>query len=231
MRIVVWNCCGGFDRKVEHLLSLQPDVAVLCEVADAVAWPAGARRVSMTTSQPWPDVSRRLGVLAREPYELRDRHQAPAWLLAVDVDGPAPFTLVGTWTLRMPGAPGYERQLEAMLDWVEEADLPRPLVVAGDFNAPMPERSAWWERLLERARALGLVDATAAALESPAEPVTAQPTYYHLRKADRPFHIDHVLVPSGWATTAAVTGTYEEWVASGLSDHVPVTVETAPREP
>ena len=34
MRIISWNCGSGFHRKIEALLALAPDVAVVQECAD-----------------------------------------------------------------------------------------------------------------------------------------------------------------------------------------------------
>src|SRR5882757_5016921 len=33
MRLIAWNCAMGFDRKLEALRSLRPDIAVLSEVS------------------------------------------------------------------------------------------------------------------------------------------------------------------------------------------------------
>ena len=34
MRIVAWNCAKAFHNKIDRLLALQPDVAVVSECAD-----------------------------------------------------------------------------------------------------------------------------------------------------------------------------------------------------
>lgn len=52
-------------------------------------------------------------------------------------------------------------------------------------------------------------------------------TYFHQRHRDRAWHIDYVLVPASrlGAVQDVRVGTYDEWVATGRSDHVPVVVD------
>lgn len=57
------------------------------------------------------------------------------------------------------------------------------------------------------------------------DPLT-EPTLYHRRKLERSFHIDHVFVSKDWTTGIEVTvGTYEDWVATKRSDHIPLIVD------
>jgi hypothetical protein len=34
VRVVAWNCNMALDRKVDALLALQPDIAIVCECAE-----------------------------------------------------------------------------------------------------------------------------------------------------------------------------------------------------
>ena len=52
--------------------------------------------------------------------------------------------------------------------------------------------------------------------------------YWRDRKKDDPtYHIDYVSLPSQWLPQirALSVGTFEDWCAPGLSDHVPIVVE------
>ena len=53
-----------------------------------------------------------------------------------------------------------------------------------------------------------------------------EPTFYHRWKAAQPFHIDHVFVPKEWTSGIQLSiGTYDEWVATKRSDHVPIVAD------
>ena len=57
-------------------------------------------------------------------------------------------------------------------------------------------------------------------------PALQEPTYYHWRRRDLPWHIDHVFVRRDWTDGIATSvGSYDDWVATGHSDHVPVVVD------
>lgn len=71
---------------------------------------------------------------------------------------------------------------------------------------------------------LGLVSAYEAAHQAEVR----APTYFRWRRADLPFHIDHVFVPRRWTERLEVTvGAYEAWIASGHSDHASVIVDVS----
>ncbi|RWK47969.1 hypothetical protein [Mesorhizobium sp.] len=50
-------------------------------------------------------------------------------------------------------------------------------------------------------------------------------TYFHQWKRVQGFHIDYVFVPNSIAVSSAVLGSYDEFVTTRLSDHVPLTVD------
>lgn len=73
----------------------------------------------------------------------------------------------------------------------------------------------------------GLVSAFGAA-RGDEEASFREPTYFHLRNERSGFHIDHVFIPEEWsADVKVVVGSYRDWVATGLSDHVPLIVDVS----
>ena len=234
MRLATWNCCGGFDSKLPHLLALDVDVAVVCEARTPAHWPTlpDGRRVTGLGRQVQPGHWKELAVLAREPWTVALHEQAeaaPVWTLPVRVTGPTSFTLVGLWPVKFDGAPrSYEAQVEAAVDWLERCSAGEPTVLAGDFNSPLAGTQQRYDRIAQRLDDLGLVDAyrVSRGLVTGEPPV--EPTYFNLRKEDPPFHIDHVFVRAEWAGAAKVdVGDFDTWTGSGCSDHVPVTVEVS----
>ena len=75
---------------------------------------------------------------------------------------------------------------------------------------------------------LGLVSAyhVSRGVEAGDEP---EPTFYWRRRAVDGYHIDYVFMPEDWSTCAfdVTVGNYEDWIDSGLSDHVPLILEMA----
>ncbi|MGY1748834.1 hypothetical protein [Modestobacter sp. SYSU DS0511] len=117
MKLGTWNCCGKFDANLPHLLDLDVDLTVVCEGTTPAAWPrtADSRSVTGLGQRVWPESSKELTVVAREPWSVavhEDIGSAPAWLLPVRVSGPTSFTLVAVWTVVLPGTPGYVAQLD-----------------------------------------------------------------------------------------------------------------------
>lgn len=233
MKLGTWNCCGKFDANLPHLLDLDVDVAVVCEGTTPMAWPStpDGRAVTGLGQRVWPESPKELMVVAREPWSMAphgDASSAPAWVLPVRVSGPTSFTLVAVWTVVFPGTPGYVAQLDQAVDWIEQFSADEPIVLAGDLNAPISTSQKAYDRVERRLAGRGLVDAYRAVRELGDSEQPSEATYFHHRRQDQPFHIDHVFVPAAWADRAKVeVGDFDTWVDSGRSDHVPVTVDVS----
>ena len=129
------------------------------------------------------------------------------------------------WTAKLPGWPDYVPQIAQALEWVAEV-AGQDVVVAGDLNAPISSSQRAYDGVVHRYTELGFVDAYRVTRDLGTGDAPPEPTYFHHWKRDQPFHIDHVLIPAGWADGATVrVGDYETWVASKRSDHVPVIVD------
>ncbi|WP_164700294.1 endonuclease/exonuclease/phosphatase family protein [Modestobacter sp. KNN46-3] len=159
---------------------------------------ADGRSVTGLGRRVWSGSSKEPVVVAREPWMVtlhEHAGSAPAWVLPVRVSGPTSFTLVAVWTLVFQGTPGYVAQLDRAADWVEPFSTKAPTVLAGDLNAPISSTQNAYDKVERRLNELGLVDAyrVAHGLELDEQPT--EPTYFHHRRQDQPFHIDHVFVP------------------------------------
>ena len=233
MKLATWNCCGRFDTNLPHLFDLGIDVAVVCEASACSGPPTtpAGRTITLLSRRVWAESWKELAVIAGEPWTV-SRHEeagsAPDWTLPVRVSGPTAFTLVALWPVVFPGTPGYVGQIDRAVDWIEQYAATDTVVLAGDFNAPIASTQAQYDKVARRLADLGLVDAYRASrgLEAGESPIEA--TYYHHRRREQSFHIDHLVLPAAWAAAAKVeVGDFDTWIASGRSDHVPVSVEIA----
>lgn len=225
MRIVTWNCARGpLAVKLDALHRLNPDVVVLCEApapaneSSTVAWfPAGASKLGVQVRAYGDYVVERL-----QCPEL------PHCVNPVRINGATSFNLLAVWTWP---APSYVKALLNGLDAYTDLLESGPTVVAGDFNGnpvhDKPRQLVKWGHALARLNEHGLVSAYH---ESRGIPYGAEPdsTHLHLRKSDRPFHIDFCFVPREWtaANLSVRIEAAEPWPS--LSDHRPIVVDVAP---
>ena len=128
------------------------------------------------------------------PQFIRVADEPRAAVAAVVEGARGPFTVA---TVHLSFVPGYNvGQLRALRRWL--VDLPRPLVLLGDFNLPgaLPSRITGWERLARRA------------------------TYPVMRPR---VQLDHVLADG--LTPLQVGGAVPEVHLLPVSDHAAVTVD------
>ena len=236
MRLVAWNCCMALHRKVDALMALRPDVAVISECAepDRVRDKAPA---FTPQSSVWvgTHVHKGLGVFTFNGYQVAlagnyepsIRHIAP-----LRVDGRARFNLLAVW-VQLDGHRKHEAgpmidALDAYGDFIGEG----PTMVAGDLNNHVlwdkPVYAANHANAVARLDGLDMVSAYHAE-RGVVQGAESEPTHYWRDRAkDGPtYHIDYVFLPRPWADrmTEMWVGGFEAWCGSGLSDHVPLVVD------
>jgi exodeoxyribonuclease-3 len=218
MRIVAWNCNMALDRKVEVLLDLAPDVAIVCECAEPERLRLRSRSSWMQGDPVWigRNPHKGLAVFAFNGYAVRlaeSYHPALRYVAPIHVGGPTECNLLAVWA--------------------QNASAERPAVVAGDLNSNTIWDKPGWRinhstkvRILEES--FGLVSAYHAVRGEPHGAESEPTLYWRDRTKDGPtYHIDYIFVPSLWIgkVRELSIGTFETWCGSGLSDHVPVVVD------
>ena len=105
-------------------------------------------------------------------------------------------------------------------------------MIAGDFNDnagwDRGERATNWAATVKRYREVGLVSAYHEYFGEVQGDESTPTLYWQSRRADGPrYHIDYCFIPEGWlpALRSVSVGSYADWVAPGLSDHVPLVVD------
>jgi hypothetical protein len=217
MKIVVWNCHGALDRKFSTLTELAPDIAIVPECPNPQL--AAMRSVrSAVSSSTWSGLSDRRGlaVLAFGEYRLEAlpvEDREPRFFQPIHVGGPCALNLLAVWTrISTKDLDDYAAAVQAALDVHARFIASGPTVLAGDFNTTK-------YRLVEQAAGVR--------------------SAYHLRHSDKRvdthvnagrkgrYHLDYVFVPSAWKESVRDVriGDVDDYIARGLSDHAPVTVE------
>lgn len=228
MRVVAWNCHDRLDRKLPGLMGLRPDIAVVSEVGEA-----DLRALPKDVSAVWagdPQGGKGLAVLGFNGWDLTACPPCEErWFLPVKAVRQArALRVLGVWTLP---AKDYVsptvRALAQLGDFLAGGES----LCAGDFNQNVrwdsgrsaPRRFA---HVLDRFEALGL---TSVWHEHRAETHGAETeaTHFHRWSPQSPYHIDYVFASRALAARvrSVSLGSHADWVAAGISDHVPLSVE------
>jgi hypothetical protein len=231
MRLVVWNCAGALARKLAPLMRLHPDVAIIGECARSIVDDPRLRADQVC----WcgPDQGRGLAIIGFgtstvEPgaIAVADRWFLPALVRVAELE----LRLCAVWVKPAEDylAPTL-RTLEACAQFLTEGAA----IVAGDFNHNVsldkPGRRRRFGQVVEHLGELGLLSAWHRH-HAERHGAESRPTFYFRRAPERGFHIDYAFLPerTEWQPRSATLGTYEEWVAAGRSDHVPLIVDAGP---
>ena len=143
MRIVAWNCNMALDRKVDVLLDLAPDIAVVCECAEPERLRLRSKSSWMQGEPVWigRNPHKGLAVFAFNGYAVRlaeSYHPALRYIAPVHVGGPTECNLLAVWAqnasaggIRKHQLGPLRRALSRYKGFLGE----RPAVIAGDLNS------------------------------------------------------------------------------------------------
>jgi exodeoxyribonuclease III len=232
----------ALHRKFDTLLRLRPDVAIICECAEPQRLAAFGRFGNVSGDPVWIGDNRNKGLAVftfngyaarlADPFYPTLRHVAP-----IHITGPAQYNLLAVWAQNGSGGVSRKHQsgpLRRALTKYRAFLTERPSIVAGDFN-----NNVFWHRhgwrinhvnAVASLEKLGLVSAYHELRGEPQGSESVPTLYWRDRKKDGPtYHIDYVFLPSQLLARVRelTVGTYEDWCAMGLSDHVPVLVDVA----
>ncbi len=227
MRIVTWNCNASLSKKLEKLIELKPDVAVVQECEkDLSGLPDGV-------SYQWIGNNQRkgLGVLSfGENIEI-DRSFKSSWtyFLPVNANG---FKILAVWAFNHrtvkfgEGRGGYPLNVLQQLDpWLTRSNT----LILGDFNnSVIWDKNKGTNNFTDIASSLAEKGFRSAYHEYTGEGYgkESKSTFYHTKKQEKPYHIDYCFYPDTIDLVDVQIGTYEDWIDH--SDHVPVIVDIGP---
>lgn len=240
MRLVAWNCNMALHRKLDALLSLEPDVAVISECAGPEQLQARGVDLGSMSGPVWIGENQHKGlavfgfngyeVAAAEEIGYRLRH-----ILPVHVSGPVDFNLLAVWAFNMQGGITRKHQigpLRRALSRYRSFLTDGPAIVAGDLNHSIIWDKPGWrnnhQTSVDRLGQLGLVSAHHALTGEEQGAETVPTLYWRDRTKDGPtYHIDYVFLPRLWLphVREVTIGSFDAWCGAGLSDHVPLVLD------
>ncbi len=223
MRVLTWNCSENLIRKHDAIGAFDADVLIVqeCEQGAGACFPG--------FNFHWIGESPRkgLGVFTRGiNTSLATNYDSTfKYFLPLEVGG---MRILGVWAFHErarrfgPEANGFPRDAIAHYrEWLDEGARG---VIAGDFNA-----STVWDKPRGKNNFRSTVDELAElGYQSAYHRANNQrfgseknPTLFHRKNTDLPFHIDYIFTKSFEVKTVEV-GTSQDWL--GLSDHCPIVV-------
>jgi len=230
----------ALHRKKDALLSLKPDIAVVCECAkpEILAERGAADWIESEPVWIGNNPNKGLGVFAfngftarlHEPFFPTLQNIAP-----VHISGPVAFNLLAAWAQNLSGGVTRKHQLGPLRrSFTKYSDFfaADRVVVAGDLNNnAIWDRPGWRVNHMTKVAILEKMGLRSVYHERTGDPQGEERTpthYWRDRKKDGPtYHIDYIFLPEAWlgAVTDFRVGTFEDWCGNGLSDHVPLVVD------
>ncbi|MBJ6126580.1 endonuclease/exonuclease/phosphatase family protein [Microvirga splendida] len=225
MRIVTWNVCDGFNRKFGHLERLDPDLAIIQEVRPGCLAFAGLSERSLWLGD---EGQKGLAVIGYGGWKLSPAMSiSERWFCPVIAhNGSQVLHIVAVWVdSSQECGPPTLSALAKLRDFVEAA----PTIIAGDFNhcVAMDKRKSPGKRfsdVLKIFDELGLASAWHDHKQEEHGQETAATLYWTWNR-DRQFHIDFLFRSRSIDVEQALLGTYEQYVPTKISDHVPLVVD------
>jgi hypothetical protein len=132
MKMVAWNCNGAFRKKIDALLQLAPDIAVVPEALQTCLTALNGR----ANSSVWAGStnSKGLAVCSFNGWELKKAgpEVSENWFVpAIASKGNLAIQVVGVW---VKPASGYVRPTLNALKALEKFAAAGPTIFLGDFN-------------------------------------------------------------------------------------------------
>jgi hypothetical protein len=223
MRVVSWNCNGGFRKKAPAVLALEPDLLVIQEITES-----DAAAVNCRTSH-WigPDRGKGMAVFnfTDRPSTIDAAYAGSLpWFMPVDWNG---FAILAAWACVISNSRRYVRLIHEAVDHYQPVlSSPRTIIV-GDLNSnavfDRKHRGRSHSDLVER---LGRMNISSAYHIGSGEPHGEEsfPTFFMYRHRDKPYHFDYAFASNDMLVNARLTiGEPDEWIL--MSDHLPLTLD------
>ena len=225
MRLITWNCNLSLARKLDLLLQLEPDIAVIQECEESLIVPDGYL-FSWRGNNP----KKGLGVLSKKQKVIVSPLMQDQWIYFLPLTFPETgLRLLALWAYNHRASRfgldkiGYPLEiLSSLSEWLSEGKA----IVVGDFNNSIiwdkPKAALNFSAIDNKLRSLGFRSAYHAYTGEKLGTETRS-SYFHTKSLEKTFHIDYCYVHNSLKIKSVILPDYAHWRAA--SDHIPVIVE------
>ncbi len=233
MKLISWNCQGGFRKKADIILAHKPDILVIqeCEHSDKLIFNSIAQK---PTDIYWYGDSKHkgIGIFSYSDYrfELMDIFNPEfRYVLPFRVSGYGhSFILFAIWAMdnKENRKARYIGQVWLALNHYASL-LDQSTLMIGDFNS-----NKIWDYKDRFGNHTDVVDllvnknifSTYHKYLTQEQGKESHPTFYLQRNKDKPYHIDYCFTSIDLykKVNSMEIGAFEDWIA--YSDHVPIII-------
>lgn len=227
MRVVTWNCNLSLAKKLNCILELNPDVAVIQECEQDLKVPEGYSYI-------WCGNNPRkgLGVLIKKLRVILEPSRQKEWTYFLPISIPEKnLRLVATWAYNHRAVRFRAEYVGSSLEVINELSewiAGGQSLVVGDFN-----NSIIWDKVKGK---FNFADINATlnrlGLHSAYHHLTKysfgaelSSTFYHTKNSEKGYHIDYCYVQDSLEIKSVEIPEYDDWKLK--SDHVPVILDLA----
>ena len=196
MKIISWNCNMAYRNKEKILLKFNPDT-------DIVVVPECEKFGEQTSKRLWfgDNPKKGLGIFSYSDdyqFELSALYDANfKYIVLIKIEGTISFNLLAVWTKNdeRDKNKAYTGQAWAFINKYKDDIFTRPTIIIGDFNCDkkLEDKTPWegvgmtkiWDYLLKRN-----IDSVYHKHFNLGYGQEKDSTFFHIKKQDRPFHID-----------------------------------------
>jgi exonuclease III len=221
VRIVSWNCNGGFRRKYQKLLQYKADLYVIQECENPADFnDAGYKKFAANSLWVSENKNKGLGIFASSQATVLEKNLWDTYMLYYFISCRVnkSFDLLAVWACKPYIATIYE-YLSRNHDKMNEN-----CIVIGDFNSNKmwdDEHGFACHTVVEkRFNKLGLYSCDTLKDKTLVDEKT--PTFYLHKHLDRPYHIDYCFLKPERLKQYDI-GKEETWLE--MSDHMPLVVD------
>jgi exonuclease III len=227
MKVVTWNCNGSLRSKKSAIDRIGADILIIQECEDPARSTSAYRDWAGTYLWHGQDKNRGIGVFLRSGETLTPLDWADDGLqLFLPCEINRRFLVLAVWT-KHANSPTFQYigQLWKYLQLHKSRLASQPFLICGDLNSNSrwDEWDRWWNHS-DVVREIAELGGKSLYHEYFDEPhgKESQPTLYHQRHAEKPYHVDYAFATNDLFSGGHVEiGKRDEWIE--FSDHMPMT--------